>query len=61
MKAPYQIKRDEVTPSVLGRFIFRLVHVPTDRTVTTMRGHSPIAPEHLLKRQAELNTRAMLG
>jgi hypothetical protein len=57
--APYQITR--WPGSEPGTFQYHLVHVPSDRLVTgAYRCRSPIAPLYMRKRQAELNTRAVL-
>lgn len=61
MKLRYQIIRENITGG-LFKYLFKLVDgksgpTLTDcRVVTTAQSNSPIAPEFLRKRQAQLNT-----
>jgi hypothetical protein len=64
MKAPYQIKRREVSGNILTStkiYVFTLVNTKTDRVICEVSSRQPIAPASLRGQQSRLNTTATLG
>ena len=70
MSGPYAIKRSRSKyNSIMGEYTFALVNMQMPdassdygfKVITTMKGNAPIAPEHLRRRQATLNTQFVLN